>query len=291
MNEASRWRLDLAQQIAPLYETSSGAQAVIVGGSVSRNCADRYSDIELGIFWTTPPTEKVREEIARRAGGRLYRSFGLEQEAWSEEYYVHGVKLDVHHQAVSSMQRCLSDVIDGFETDERKQILISTLNYAVPLSGALLLNEWQAKLKPYPRGLAEAMVRQHLMLGPQVWLEILAERNSVIELYSLLCTIQRRLLSVLMGLNRVYHPGFKWLDRLFADLPLAPHDFGERLRQVFRLAPCESVRQIGRLIEETYQLVEQQMPSVETGPARARLKQTRPIWDHSPLPEPTGNVS
>ncbi len=289
MNEASRWRLELAKQIAPLYDQPHQAQVIMVGGSVSRHCADRYSDIEVGIFWTTPPTEEFRQEIAQRAGGTLYRSFSFQQEEWSEEYLVSGVKLDIRHRLVSGVERWLSDVIDNYETTVSKQVLISALEYGVPLAGAPLLKEWQAKIKPYPQGLAEAMVRGQLMLGPSMWLEILAERNSLIELYSIFGAIQKKLLCVLMGLNRVYHPGFKWPDRLVADLAIAPCELGARLRQVLLLAPCEGVPEILSLIDETYQLVEHHLPSVEIASAWAYLKQTIPICDRSPFPERTGD--
>lgn len=283
MNPASLWRLELARRIAPFYARQPAVQVVEVGGSVSRGCADRYSDIEIGVFWAAPPTDEIRQGVADQANGTDFRSFGFAEDEWSEEFLVQGVKIDVSHRLVRSMESLLEDVIDRYETDVAKQGLISAVEHAVPISGAALLTQWQAKAKPYPPGLAEAMVRDHLMLGPHIWLEMLAERNSVIELYSLVCIIQKRLLSVLMGLNRVYHPGFKWLDRLVADLPLAPHDLGARLQQVFRLPPAEGVRETRILIEETYRLVEAGLPSIDTTAAWARLNQQRPIWDDAPL--------
>jgi predicted nucleotidyltransferase len=70
MNEASRWRHDLAQQLVPHYSANSKVTAVSLGGSTSQGCADRFSDIDLTVFCTVPPTGKERRAILKRARGR-----------------------------------------------------------------------------------------------------------------------------------------------------------------------------------------------------------------------------
>jgi hypothetical protein len=42
---------------------------VLVGGSVARGFADRYSDIEIGVFWDTLPSIEERAAARERAGG------------------------------------------------------------------------------------------------------------------------------------------------------------------------------------------------------------------------------
>ena len=282
MNEASRWRLDMAQGLAPAYADHPGVRAVEVGGSVSRGCADRFSDIEIGVFWAGSPSEAARREAAERAGGREYRAYEFGNEEWSEEYTLRGVKIDVSHRLTASMEGWLADVVERHETAEVKQNLISAIRYAVPLHGSSLLAQWRAKADGYPAELAEAVVRENLMLGPHQWLEMLAERGSLIELYGFLRVVEKRLIGMLMGLNRMYHPGFKWLDRMAASLPLAPPDLGGRLRRVFRQEPQEGVREARALIDETYALIEAMMPQLDTAPARARLTQSRRTWEGPP---------
>ncbi len=43
-------------------------KAVIIAGSVGRGIADRYSDVEVGVFWTKPPSEGERRALAERVG-------------------------------------------------------------------------------------------------------------------------------------------------------------------------------------------------------------------------------
>jgi hypothetical protein len=66
---ASETRLAQARAVARVYAAYPDVDAVIVGGSVARGWADRWSDVELGIIWTTLPGERALEDLAGRAGG------------------------------------------------------------------------------------------------------------------------------------------------------------------------------------------------------------------------------
>ena len=70
MNEASAGRFALAQQLAPHYSASPKVAAVAVAGSVARGDADRFSDIDLAVFWVAAPTEQEHKEISKHARGR-----------------------------------------------------------------------------------------------------------------------------------------------------------------------------------------------------------------------------
>jgi predicted nucleotidyltransferase len=64
MNQDSQWRLALAERIAAAYIENPKAAVVMIAGSVGRGVADRYSDIEIDVYYTEPPTEA--ERIASR---------------------------------------------------------------------------------------------------------------------------------------------------------------------------------------------------------------------------------
>ena len=165
MNGASRWRWEFARAIGPAYAAHPDVRAVEVGGSVARGCADRYSDIEVGVFWGAPPTEEARREAAHSARGVAWRAYEFADGEWSEEYTTAGVKIDVRHRLVATAEEWLIAVLDRCDTDVVKQNSISALQHARPLHGAFLLAEWQSRAGAYPDGLAEARVRENLMLG------------------------------------------------------------------------------------------------------------------------------
>lgn len=51
----------LASKASKMYQANPKVEAVLLGGSVSRNWHDSYSDIELFIFWKESPTEEDRK--------------------------------------------------------------------------------------------------------------------------------------------------------------------------------------------------------------------------------------
>ena len=72
-SEMSRAGLGLAKEVARIYSDDPRVVAVIAGGSVSRGCADEYSDVEIGVFWDTPPSDEDRRAAALRMGGDVWK--------------------------------------------------------------------------------------------------------------------------------------------------------------------------------------------------------------------------
>ena len=73
INDMSRAGLRLAQETGRIYSDDPRVLAVMAGGSVSRGCADEYSDVEIGVFWDTPPSDADRRDAARRMGGEVWK--------------------------------------------------------------------------------------------------------------------------------------------------------------------------------------------------------------------------
>ena len=275
MDGTSARLLALAREIAPAYADTPEVVAVLVGGSAARGHADRWSDLELGIVWSAVPAEDARTAAATAAGAvdrRLYSDASL-PETWEEDYVIDGVKVDVAHLAVDTVDRVVGDVTERSDPTLAKQVLVSTVRHGLALHGAALLARWQASASAYPDALVRTMVEQHLVFGPHWWLEMLAERDDLPYLYQLLCRVEHSVLGALLGLNRVYPPSasLKWAGWIAGELTVAPPDLSGRLKFVLRAEPRDGVDEARRLIEETVDLVEAHLPSFDTGPVRARL--------------------
>ena len=96
----------------------------------------------------------------------------------------------------------------------------------------------------------------------------------VMVLYDSLCTAHKQLLLVLLGLNRLYFPGWRSLDRLIDKLQVTPPNLSPRLKQLFAVVsidPRASVYQLHDLIKETFRLVETHLGEVDTRAARERF--------------------
>jgi predicted nucleotidyltransferase len=287
MNEACVWRHALAQQHAPHYRANPKVAALVVGGSVSLGCADRYSDLDLGVFWATPPTEEECREVIERVKATRWQRSAAESgaEQWSEVYEVGGVSVQVRNGTVQSMEALLAEVLERSDPSLLKQQQLAALLSALPLSNPWLVTHWQQQAAVYPAELAVAMVRAHLRFCPAWGQERLAERNELLVLYESFCRTQKQILLVLLGLNRLYYPGFQWVDRLIGQMPLVPPHLASRCKQVFSIVgidPLAGVYQLHELIEETFRLVQTHLAEVDTTAARAQFADRPKIWEQAP---------
>jgi len=287
MQEASRWRYALAQQIAPHYHANPKVAAVLVEGSVARDYADRSSDLDLAVFWAEPPTAKERRDIVKRAGGRYRHPSPSHREAagWETRHVREGVAIDVRHTTVAATEGILAAVLEHADPRLSKQQRLAALRSALPLVNPTLITRWQQQAAAYPHELAVAMVRAHLRFHPAWEQERLAERHDVLVLYDSFCTAQKQLLLVLLGLNHLYYPGWRWLDRLMEEMQVTPPNLSPRFKQLFAIVsidPLAAVYQLHELIEETFILVETHLAAVDTRQARARFHERRKHWEHAP---------
>ncbi len=287
MQEESRWRYGLAQQIASHAHANPKVAAVLVEGSVARGYADRSSDLDLAVFWAEPPTPQERRDIVTRAGERDRHPWPSSRKAagWETRTVREGVAIDVCHTTVAATEGIMAAVLEHADPRLAKQQRLAALRSALPLINPTLITRWQQQAAAYPHDLAVAMVRTHLRFRPAWEQEQLAERHDVLVLYDSLCSAQKQLLLVLLGLNRLYYPGWRWLDRLMEGLQVTPPQLSPRLKQLFAIVsidPLAAVYQLHDLIEETFCLVETHLGEVDTHAARERFRGQRRAWEHAP---------
>lgn len=297
MNSASHWRTTLTQPITPIYAANPHVAAVILGGSTGRGHADRYSDVELGVFWHQPPTDTERQQAADQITAnygdllRLYPYYP-DEEAWCDDFTLgrahpdqpqSGLLLEVVHYTTNFVERTLDEVLIGHNPDLFKQNLIAGVLDGRPTHNAPLIQSWQTRAKNYPDELAYAVVRRHAQIDHfwrwQMWL---ARSNNLMMLYQSFTQVQNKLLHVLLGLNKVYYFGFKWLDVINGRLTHKPADLLSCLARAYEAPPAEGVQIVTTLVEETYDLIEQHLPDIDVAWLRAVFRYQRPLWDDAP---------
>src|SRR5260370_18333055 len=114
MQEESRWRYALAEQIASRSHAIPKVAAVLVEGSVARGYADHFSDIDLAVFWAEPPTAQERRDIVKRAGGSYRHPWPShsEEAGWETRNVREGVAIDVRHTPVKATDRLQAAVLE-----------------------------------------------------------------------------------------------------------------------------------------------------------------------------------
>jgi hypothetical protein len=276
-NEIAR-RRRLAEIVAPAYAANPKVAGVLLAGSVARGIADQFSDIEIDVYWHTPPNDEDRTAPIERADwGVVYRH--VDENEWADGILIEGVKVDTSQFLVSTIERYLDDALVRAEIEPEYQVRITAIQHGYALHGADLIERWRARAASYPEALTLAMLAEYCAFRPRYLLEMLAARDDVLLLHQDLVAAEQQILSVLMGLNRVYapHPFHKWLDWEIGQLAIAPPDLNRRLRQILRAEPRAAVDQLHRLIEETFALIERHLPSFDTSAARAGYSERRVV--------------
>jgi hypothetical protein len=65
-------------------------------------------------------------------------------------------------------------------------------------------------------------------------------------------------------------------------MKIAPRDFGRRMQGVFRSEPGDGARELKALVEETYALIEAQMPEVDVEWLSRVFRYKREPWREEP---------
>jgi hypothetical protein len=108
--------------------------------------------------------------------------------------------------------------------------------------------------------------------------QILTERDEIPMLYENNCAIVRWLLNILFGLNRIYHPGFKWTRHYVEEMSIKPPQSFMRLERVFQSNAASGTHELRQLVEETFDLVEKHLPQVDVMQQRETFNRVYPKW-------------
>ncbi|MDZ8079720.1 MAG: DUF4037 domain-containing protein [Nostoc sp. SerVER01] len=285
MSKHSAWRISLAQKIAPAFIANPKVEACFVFGSAALGISDQYSDLELAFIWSQLPSVEDLQATAQSVGvkGWEIEPYGAAKQAWLEQFYLYDMKVEAGHWARDTINSIVIDVVECYDVSQNglvfeKQATAFNLQHAIVLYGEDIIKHWQNRLSHYPEELAVAMVQKHLKFRPFDGQQILTERFEIPMLYENNCTIVRWLLNLLFGLNRIYHPGFKWTRYFVEEMNIKPPDFFSRLERVFQSDAASGTRELRQLSEETFDLVEKHLPRVDLRQQRETFNRLYPKW-------------
>ncbi|WP_256874835.1 DUF4037 domain-containing protein [Nostoc sp. C057] len=275
----------MAQKIAPAFIANPKVEACFVFGSAALGISDQYSDLELAFIWSQLPSVEDLQATAQSVGvkGWEIEPYGAAKQAWLEQFYLYDMKVEAGHWARDTINSIVIDVVECYDVSQNglvfeKQATAFNLQHAIVLYGEDIIKHWQNRLSHYPEELAVAMVQKHLKFRPFDGQQILTERFEIPMLYENNCTIVRWLLNLLFGLNRIYHPGFKWTRYFVEEMNIKPPDFFSRLERVFQSDAASGTRELRQLSEETFDLVEKHLPRVDLTQQRETFNRLYPKW-------------
>jgi hypothetical protein len=285
MNEATRWRFALAKKIAESYAGYPNAEVVMIAGSVGRGTADRYSDIEIDVYYARPPTEAERIAAVEGCGG-VVDKLDQDEDEWEEQMFVGGFHAATSTFLISTMERYLSEVLDLCLIAPSAQTRLHSVQHAVTVKGEPLVEQWRTRAALYPDELVYVMLQENLPFrGFWYAEEMLAARDDLLLLYDIFVRVGRQILGALLGLNRLYLPTpdhLKGMDEMIAAMRLKPDHLSTRLKQAFQTEPVKGVVLLKEIIADILTLVERNLPEFDITPYRANFEKRRPVWDAPP---------
>lgn len=165
MSFALAARLDAASSIAARFGRQA-AVAVICGGSTGRGHADRWSDLELGVYWSELPELAERRAALLDLSGRDPRLFPYDlvsracfDEWWHQGGAGAGLLVEVIHMTMSDAQALLDRLLVDVDADPQLLAYASAIAYGRVLQG--YADDLTERVRVYPRDLAIAVVRRH----------------------------------------------------------------------------------------------------------------------------------
>lgn len=194
-----------------------------------------------------------------------------------------GVLIEVVHHTTAFIEHIFYHVLRKHNADLLGQNLIAGILQGRGVHGDDVLAVGRNRAREYPDELALAMVRQYAIIDHfWRWEMYLHRGENLTLLYQSFTKVQERILYMLLGLNRVYYFGFKWLDVVCDKFAITPNNLSARLREVYQVELAEGAHKLIQLVEDTYDLLETHMPQLNVDRLRDILHYQRPIWDERP---------
>lgn len=279
-NPHTKWRIDFAQRLAKRLITFEGIEAIVIGGSVARDYADEYSDLEIPIFWETLPNDVSRHAMVTALNAEFLYTY--DGPACEDQLLVEGVQVDLWHVSITHQEEILDAVLCKHHFDLSALNALDTIRACIPLFGHELIQTWKLRAQEYPSKLAEKIIQEHLTTFRIAELFILAQRDNPIAFYSQLSFLQQEVFLVLLALNRRYFPTFKWIFPVLKSMQIKPEDLDHRFRQAYQVSYLEAIADIKSILLETVHLVERQFPQIGTALVYRHLNYTRTTHDNEP---------
>lgn len=295
MNGQSIWRKQFATYVAQAYAAEPTVDAVLIAGSVARGHADKFSDANLRVFWQKPPTDVLRKRILQRiiADAKSVHSFEPSQQLWRETCFVgraepqaevSGLPIEIAGHTVDRAQLILEDVQERCDPDFLKQNFISDIQHGIPIKGNQILDAWKEQARAYPDSLARAVVLRHGHIENYWQWRMYLDRNSRFMFDNHIAEVQKKILLMLLAVNRIYYFGFNWPSVIISQFTRAPADLANRFTQITEFAPELAAESLRILVEETCDLVDQYVPGVPVARLREQFRRQQPQWDTQPPP-------
>ncbi len=123
------WRMAVASRAAWAYAENGKLAALAGAGSVGAGLAGRFSDLELGCYWSSPPGDADRTGPIGALGGELtgFWEYVEDDHEWSEGYLLGDFGVTVSNFLTGTVERFVGDVVLRADTCPVRHMRLAAL--------------------------------------------------------------------------------------------------------------------------------------------------------------------
>jgi len=267
MNEASRWRVQLARELSQPYVEHGSVEMVCLGGSAARGISDVYSDLDIIVYWS-----RMDEDFI--GGSPLEDAFGIGRTAlmslhpgtFIESYHMDGLKVDFGHSTMEQWKEWVTPLIDEHSDEPALIGMVGGFLASVPFCGEEVFREWSERLGRYSDQLARKVIARSMGIYVRGYLQHQClERGDRLAWNDGVCSLLKRMIDVTAALNGCYYSASepRWLEYHLDRMPMRSGELTASNVERILAEPGEaSEEMLYGIVDDTLGLVAERFPEL-----------------------------
>jgi hypothetical protein len=277
LNEASRWRVDMARELCSCYSSHPDVMMVCLGGSSARGIADEWSDLDILIYWKGIDENWIKSEPLGAAKGISRTALmNTSPESFLESYHIGGLKIDFAHVRLDDWIEWLKPLHGETSPDNELIGMAGGFLSSIVFHGEEEFQKIARSLSVYPDSLALDVIQKNLGFYVNGYLEgQCLQRGDLLAWHDGLVLMLKKLLNITAALNRYYfHAGeARWAEYHLAQMKHKASGFTwANVLQMLENPGPETASMLYSIQMETLDLIATQFPELSE---RIEIRKTR----------------
>lgn len=244
----------------------------LLGGSPARGLADRYSDMDVVLYWDKLDAAWIKSRPLECYGCKFRTLLDMPQhQAMLEIYTLDGLIVEMGHATTASLRAEIKEVAVDCKVVPPTISSIGGFLDAWPVHRAGRYREIRKAIPAYPRGLAVKVIEHNLGF---FWKGCLRNqglaRGELLFVYDGMSAMLKRLINILAAVNGLYfwagEP--RWIDHWQGRMEHCPKKLWLRIVRMYRGAPGKALEELAALVDEVLSLVVNHFPEVDMSPVK-----------------------
>lgn len=263
-NEHSKWRFEIAKKLFLRIENKENLVSFFIGGSVSKNYTDEFSDLEICFVWKTEISENKRKVLYSEMGFTEIKLNKVDNiRSFEDTLYFNKLQIDIWHLTETNIQNTINSVVIENIVDESKSNLMNVFQSCIPLFGIEFIENLKNQTETYPNQLVEKMILKHTKMFFKVDVSLQIKRKDWAFVHRNIGGYLIKIFLVLETLNKQYHSGTKRMDLSIEKFEIKPHNAVNVFREINNLSLLEAWNEVLKLKEETIGLIKIHYPKID----------------------------